>query len=453
MGTIDPKGGLAQSAVSGGAGAGVLRVVTLGDSIIGPEATVEDYDPTSPSTAVGQYTTRARGFVPILNALLGGVLKAVYRGGITGNTVSQIAARRSAVLARAFDVLVEDGGTNDVSGYVALYSSDIAACVSAVVAARVATWQEAIAAGAKMVIALNCLPVGSSSTYTTTQKTALLRINEGLKRAAFDYGIVRLVDAHAAIVDPTSATGLVKASALYDNDRHPSAYGMFLIAKQAMLDQGIASLKRPRPLLSSALDCIQNDTSSSNILNTATGLVTGSTGVASGTGVSGGTVVTGVTMSRFLGSGASIAASIVAAADGVGNAQRATITSAVAGDQVRILVLPGITVTELPKGSWGYFECKVDVSSGVNLHSITVSCGTQYTGGTPASPLVSFACAASTSETGGGIVSESLILASEPVYFPADATALSFTKGEVYATFGGAGGAVVDVSRMRWVKL
>lgn len=428
------------------------RAVVIGDSIMAQGASIENFDPTVLDTTVGQYTLRARGFVNALNALLGQALDIVYWGGITGQTVAQIAAREATVFNRTFDVVIENGGTNDVSLYATEHGGSLTVCEDAVVASRIARWANAISKGANLVIALDCLPVGSSSTYTAAQKQTLLRINRRLADASRAYPAVRWVSGSAALTDPTSATGLVRSGTLYDNDRHPSAYGAWLTAKEAVRDEAIAALKVQRPLLSSALDCIQQDTSSRNVLDTGTGLVTGSTGAASGTGMSG-TVVTKLTGSRQAGSGATIVASVVAAPNGIGNAQRFVISSAVAGDQVRALILPGITTTEVPQGTWGYFECMVTITGGTNLHTVCATAGVTYTGGSLGGALASSVMGFNASETGGAIASETLYFRTPPVLFPSDATGLTFIKGEIFFLFGGAGGCTADMYCMRWVKL
>ena len=428
------------------------RMVVIGDSILGQSATREDFDPTVLDTTVGQYSLRARGVVTTLLVQLGMALDVVYWGAISGQVVREIAAREANVFNRAFDVVIENGGTNDVSLYATEWGGSLTACENGVVASRIARWQNAISKGAGLVIALDCLPVGSASVYTTAQKQTLLRINRRLAEAARLYPSVRWVDGSAALTDPTSATGLVRAGTLYDNDRHPSAWGAWLIAKEAMRDAAIAAMKVQRPVLSSALDCIQSDATSKNVLNTATGLVTGSTGAAGGTGMSG-TVVTGLTASRYTGSGATIAASVVAAPNGIGNAQRLVVSSAVAGDAVRALILPGVTAAEVPQGTWGYFECMVQITSGVNLYAVCALAGTVYTGGSLGGALSSSVMAFASNESGGAIASETLYLRSPPVYFPSDATALTYVKGEVYLQFGGAGGCTADLYCMRWVKL
>lgn len=430
------------------------RAVVIGDSICASGCNIEDFDPTVLNPAVGQYSLRARGWVNALNLLLGQPLDVIYWGAITGQVEREISARQDAVMDRPFDVLFDNGGTNDVSLFATEHGGSLTTCENAVVASRIARWDAALTRyGAKVIIALDCLPVGSSSGYTTAQKQCLLRINARLAEAARSRPGVRWVNGTAALIDPTSAGGLVKAGTLWDNDRHPGAYGAWLIAKEALRDATIASLATQRPVLSSQLDCIQSDAASKNILHTDTGLVLGSTGAASGAGMSG-TVIQRLTGSRNFGSGAAVAASIVAAPNGIGNAQRFTITSAVASDQVRALILPAITVTEFPKGSWGYFECMVKVSSGVNLQNVAVVAGVNYVGGTPAPNLASGVMSLQNSEIGvGGIVEETMYLRTPPVYFPADATSLTFVKGEIFSVFGGAGGAVLDMYCMRWVKL
>lgn len=435
---------------------GKLRVIELGDSILGADTSVEDFDPTVLNTATGQYFRRFRGIGSLLNSKLGHPFIPVYYGGVTGNTVSQIAARRTAIFNRQFDVLLENGGTNDVSQYVSLYGSDLVACENAVVAARIATWVAAGAAGCQLVIAIDCIPVGSSSAYSTAQKGTLLRINRRLREAATSYPFVRWQDCTQALINPASATGLVIANTLYDNDRHPSGYGCELITGLMITDSVIAGLKHTMPIVSSRLDCIQNDTNSNNLLHTDIGLMQGAqitAGAGTGVTTAGSATISGISFSRNIGTTATVLPTIVAAPNGIGNAQRMTITLASAGDQIRMLILPGNTVSDLPKGTWARLECMITVSSGVNCLGVSADAGVQYTGGTPASPLASLDLAVSLSEVGGSVVSETFTLISPPVYFPANATALSFNKADIYVSFGGAAAsAVVDVYCMSWIK-
>lgn len=439
-------------------GAALLTLVTLGDSILGADTATENYDPTIRDPLVATYTTRARGIITTLNAKLGRPFKVVYYGAITGNTTIQMAARRTGVLARNANILAENGGVNNVSQYVALYGGDLDACVAGVIADRVATWEEAISLGYQMIIAIDCIPVGPTGNgFTTAQKAALTRINAGLRLAARNYPIVRFQDCASALVDFNSATGLVKSNMLYDGDRHPSAQGALAIVNKILEDKVVAGLAIKRPMVSSQLDCVQNDAKSKNLLHTNIGMMLGTpitAGAATGVTTAGSATVSGISFSRNIGSGATVLPTIIDAPDGVGKAQRMHITGGVAGDQIRMLILPGSTVTELPKGTWAYFECMVDISNGVNCLGVTCDAGVQFTGGSPASPLASLGMAVSVSETGGGYVTERLTLVSEPVYFPLNATALSFNKADIYVSFGAGGGAAdVDVYRGRWIKL
>jgi hypothetical protein len=438
---------------------GKVRLIELGDSILGADTSVEDFDPTQP-VAAGQYFRRIRGIGTLLNSKLGHPFTTVYYGGKTSDTVSQIAARRTAIFARGFDVLLENGGTNDVSLYLTLYGGDLVACENAVVAARQATWVAAGKAGCQLVIALDCIPVGSASTYTTAQKATLLRINRRLREAANKFPFVRWQDCSQALVDSTSAGGLVIAGTLYDNDRHPSGYGTNLIVNFLLTDQVIASLKRTMPIVASRLDCIQLDVNSKNLLHTDIGLFQGTQGTApAGTGVTtagSSTIVSPVNciqFSRNVGSGATVLPTIVPAPNGKGNAQRMTITGANAGDQIRMIVFPNSTITDLPKGTLSRLECMAKLSSGVNCLGVSGDAGVQYTGGSPASPLASIDLAVSLSETGGYFTDETFTIQSPPVLFPLTATALTFNKIDIYVSFGATGGsAVVDVYDMGFIK-
>jgi len=430
------------------------RVVQIGDSILGQAYTAEfpaNCDPTILDTTISARSTRSRGILPVLNALMGMPFLPVYYGAVTGTTTNTILASAANIFNRNFDMCFEDGGTNDISLFVTEWVT-LAAAEAGVVANRQAVWAKAIAAGAKCIVALAIPPVGASAGWTTAQKAAACRINAALAKAAAQNACIRWIDLHEPLVDSTLSTGLMKTSVLWDSDKHPGSYGAYLIARKIMQDAWIASMAIKRPMLSSQLDCIQNDTSSKNLLNASVGLATGATGASGGTGSSG-TILNGITTNRVVGTPSTVA-SIVAAPNGVGNAQRLVVTSGALNDQVRALILPGSTLTEFPRGSWGYFECLCQVTSATNFLAVTVTAGATWVGGSLSSQTAVGLSLPNTGETGSAYTnSDILTLVSEPFYMPTDITSLTFNKGELFFTFSDVGGATFDIYQMRWVKL
>lgn len=434
-------------------GAQGRRLVTIGDSLLGQGYTAEypaNCDPTSLDTTISARSTRARGIVPVLNALMGMPFVPVYYGAVTGTTTNTILASADRIFNRAFEVVVEDGGTNDASLYATEWGT-LAAAEDGIVANRQSVWAKAIAAGAKCIIALAIPPVGSAAGWTTAQKAMVVRANARLAKAAAPNTCVIWIDMHSALVDPTLSTGLAKTNVLFDNDKHEGGYGAYLIAQKILQDSRVSSLACKRQMLSSQLDCIQNDASSKNLLNASVGLATGATGASGGAGSSG-TILNGITTGCTVGSPNTVA-SIVAAPNGVGNAQRLEITSFALNDQVRMLVLPGSTLTEFPKGSWGYFECMCKVTGATNLVAVTITAGATWVGGSLSSQTAA-GLTYQSGEAGSAYTNNDVLtLVSEPFYMPADITSMTFNKGEVFATFGGAGGATLDIYQIRWVKL
>lgn len=442
------------NSVRGPIGALGRLAVQIGDSILGQGYTAEfpaNCDPTILDTTIAARSTRSRGILPVLNALMGMPFTTVYYGAVTGKTTNIILASADNIFNRTFDLVVEDGGTNDISLYTTEWGT-LAAAEAGIVANRQAVWAKAIAAGAKCIIALAIPPVGSSASWTAAQKTAVCRVNAKLAKYAQQNACIRWIDIHEPLVDPTISTGLSKSGVLYDSDKHPGAYGAYLVARKIMSDSWVASMAIKRPMLSSQLDCIQNDTSSKNLLNASIGLATGATGASGGAGSSG-TILTGITTNRIVGTPNTVA-SIVVAPNGIGNAQRLVITSNALNDQVRALILPGSTVAEFPKGSWGYFECMCQVTGATNLLAVTVTAGATWVGGSmPSQAAVGLAVPVA-GETGSAYTNNDILtLVSEPFYMPSDITSMTFNKGEVLATFSGAGGATLDIYQMRWMKL
>lgn len=428
-----------------------LTYSELGDSHFGQGRTREGWvvalDPT-----VGFFSSRMRSFTAVLNAMLGKPMRLIYAGGVTGETVTQIAAREDICFQTPPNILFENGGANDVSSLTTLYSDNETTCQTAIVSSRTARWQRARKEGVAMVVALDLPPVNSTFTgYTAAMQALRVRVNNALAEAAKSYPWVQFIQTSDAVGDASNATGYGK-STCYVDDRHMNDTGSVAIARLMMLNQAIMDLGRRRSMVSSALDCLTKDAKSNNLMDTDIGLGNGTPVAATGTGISG-------TRLPFLtpsvsGAAVTMVCSVLTAPSGVGNAQRGVVAAAVQGTQARFRILPsGINTTNLPPGSWGYFECMVKITGGIGVTGISGGATVTFTGSTLTSPLVSNDLINATNLTVGSIVNDEFTVVSPPVYFPADATGLTNIEGNVFVTFTAGGGATIDAYQMRWIKM
>lgn len=424
-----------------------VRAGVIGDSILGGSYSVQ----ASLINPVGTTSSNmlGRGLFNWANALAGMPFNFVYNGGVSGERSDQILARVSTVLSNELEWLFEMCGINDVSQLAAHFASDATACEDAIVTNRTAIWAQAVGNGVK-VVALATLPPAAAQAMTLTQKTIITRANRRLKVIAERNGVI-WVDAHAAVIDTSLATGVGLAANYYDG-LHPSTAGAYKIG--AYIATKINPfIKKYDGLVSSPIDCFQQDSTSKNLMDAASGLfVSGTAGTAS-TGVTG-TVATNWTLARTVGAAATAVASIVTAPDSVGSAQRLVITSTAVGDTFRWFYSPGtVNIAAFPAGSQFYTECAVKVRSATAVKTIYLNAGAYFTGGAASSPQESSNLYTSQADTGTGTSDMDLVIRTPLVTLPTDATAISSLRFELYAAFSGAGGATVDVYRCAMIRV
>lgn len=421
-------------------------IAALGDSMTAPNSSrVGLVDPGAATALTSE--TYSHGFVPWFQALSGRDIRLVYNGGHSGQRSGYILTQADAALSTPVDALIELCGINDIIQYATAYGGDIAACENGIVSNRQAIWDKAKARGTTTV-ALSLAPVGALGDFTTAQRLCLLRVNDRLKRAARERTDVIWVDIHAIGVDVANANAYPKANYALDT-LHPTALYAFKVGQK--LNEVIGIKFAPLDgLIAAQLDSTHNDALSLNLFRAHNGLFVGGTTGTMGTGVTG-AVHEGWAVDRGSSPGTPTGVcSIVAAADGVGNAQRVEITAGGAGEFLRILANTTISLANYPVGTRFDVELKARISNQTNLRTLHASGRLFFSGGASTSPIQSNALVASAAHGAVPLPDSNfdLTLAMPPVYVPLDATALTTFRVELLPTFNAAGSATIDISRV-----
>lgn len=420
-------------------------VATLGDSIISADSTNQGVvDPGVSSPSSSNYS---HGIVTNFAAISQKDVSQVFNGGYSGQRSDYVLTQAASALATSPDVLIELCGVNDLAQLATTFAGNSTACENAIVTNRTAIWDAARAKGVPTV-ALSLTPVGNLGGFTSAARYCLQRVNARLKKIAAARRDTIWVDIHEIGVDPADANSYPRTNYALDT-LHPSALFAYKIGQR--LSTVIGSRFAPTGnLISAQLDSLFSDSASLNFLNPVNGMFVGGTAGSAGSGISG-TVHTGWTVDRGSSSGAPTGvASIVTAADGVGNAQRVVATANNPGESLRFLARTAPLISQLPAGSKVEVFFKVNVTSQTNLRSVQAATKIYFTGGIQSSPMASFSLSVS---GGPGVVAlpdttYEMLVRVPPVYVPTDAVSIQFLDLEVIPQFNAAGSATVDISRV-----
>jgi len=171
-----------------------LRFATHGDSLVNNGL---------PYTNGIHQDISQNGWFGWADAMSGGRLNLVYNGGVGGETAAQIAARVATTLLATPDIVLEDGGTNDLG---------TATTADAIVASRLSVWDALLRAGC-IVLAMTLPARGGLS---AAQMIKLFNVNAQLKYYAQRYQTrgypVIIVDAAAVTTNPDTGVPLVSAA-------------------------------------------------------------------------------------------------------------------------------------------------------------------------------------------------------------------------------------------------
>jgi lysophospholipase L1-like esterase len=174
---------------------------------------------------------------------------------------------------------------------------------------------------------LTTLPMNTShASFSAARMKVVHALVEWQKQYAMDHANCAVLDAHAAIVDPTSTTGSSTAYLLRDY-LHPGEPGARAIGVKMVTDKFDGDTLQPAGRWpKGALDGYDNNTGSWNLLPNSMMLGTGGTVSPAAPNGPSGDFATGIVATHTIAAGSSFVGSIVARADG-GNNQKAIFTA------------------------------------------------------------------------------------------------------------------------------
>lgn len=412
--TDDPLGSAAVAAALNG----LLPTPNIG--LFGDSITSNNGGPGSVPTK-----TKDNGFFTHANALAGSPCNVVINAGIAGNTTTQMLARIDTdLLSYSLSACTIMGGTNDLGG---TYT------VAGIISNLRAMYQKCIAKSV-YVFALAILP---RPTLGAQAQKDLITINEWIKQYWAGSPFGEFVDTFAAIVDPTSSSQAVIANALNTVDNtHPSNVGAYLIGK--VLATRLTARFSPfaRKLISSAQDCYQNNTQSTNGMRPFN-LTSGGTTAGTVTG----NIANGYSATSTVNS---CVGSLAARADGFGNDQVFTMTAT--GAQTLDFYQGGNLIgAPFAVGDQVVFECVVSVDAGdsnlsrIGMYTYSGSGGSGY-------PSAMDAGSTNYAYPSGA---KTWTIVSPVVTIPPGVTDLG---AYVHAEFSAAGNATVRIGRISFRK-
>lgn len=382
-----------------------------------------------------------RCFAAWANALFSGgprfVLDTVAGAG--GETSGQVRSRFVRdCLSRQPRLVLEYSGINDI-----IYDVPI----NTIFENRKSMWDAAIQSGARPIVTTLAPLAPGHGSYSQTRLTNIIMLNARIRDYARSNGAAILLDVFKVVVDPTSnysalAGGTYTSSfewkSGYESDNiHPLSKAHLAIG--AELASVLSAVLPPMNLLpSSVADSYQYSSGSSQLLDNPL-MQTGAAGSTAGT-------VTGTVAElwQITESGsASVSASVVARADGIGNNQRMVTTSTAANDYAE-LHQPSSIHGRVSEGDRLVAICEVSLSAVTALGRLTYSVeftvdGVTYTAG--------FVQSDTTMDTDN----RTFVLATPEITIPPGLLSNLRTRLRVRHT--GAGGSTCDIGRCGLYKL
>lgn len=428
-------------------GASGIACTIFGDSI-----TQDNYDQ-SATTITGE----PRWFT-IANALLGQRLNLINNAGSAGDTTTQMLARINSTnlgvgfgqigsegvppalppgpLVGSPKIIFVMGGFNDIFGG--------GATATSVIANLQLIYSQLLATGALVIAMTVTCPNSSTSNYSTATVAVLLAVNDYIRATTRVTAGMILVDAFAAIVDPTNAQVQGLPGVYRDGAIHPNNVGGWLIAQKVVT--ALSSVIPPTDLLpaSNAATFALSSSITQIITNP---LLTGST-AATGTGISGNGPSPALTYTT---SGSATAViSVASRVDGYGQNVVAAITSSASGDALQI-VWPDIHADAVVGGLY-VATCEFNVTgpsaaalvAADNLAGIQLAI--QYNNGVSNYFAYDWSYSAAFDKpfNGGNFTAQ---LRTRPLTIPSSGTPTTF-RPFVNSFYQGAGGAVISIGRM-----
>lgn len=436
--------------VTPGGATGVICTL-FGDSI-----TQDNYDQSA--TAI---TGNASWFT-IANALLGQRLTLINNAGSAGDTTTGMVARLNAAnlgvgfgqngsagvppplppgpLVGKPKVIFVMGGFNDIFG-----SSTSAAPI---IANLQTIYSTLLATGAIVVAMTTTCPNSSASGYNTTNVATLLAVNDFIRATARSTPGMVLVDAFAAICDPTNASVQGLAGVYREGTTHPNNVGGWAIAQKVVT--ALSGIIAPTDTLPSS-NAATFALSSSITQLVSNPLLTG-TVAATGTGITGNGPSPALTY-VLTGASPSAVISVASRADGYGQNVVCAITATAAADSLEVR-WPSFQANAVVGGQY-VATCEINIT-GPSAAALTaanqlagVKLGLQYNNGTTNFFNYDWFYRGSSSPqndkpfAGGSFTGT---FRTRPLTLPAG-TPTTF-RPFVDAYFQGAGGCVMSIGRM-----
>jgi lysophospholipase L1-like esterase len=291
--------------------------------------------------------------------LLKNRLTVLWNAGIGGNTTAQMLARVDAdVIARNPTWCSVMGGINDVSTLTAAQT----------VVNLQAIYQKLRNAGIR-VIAHTITPLTTGhANFTAANTQKIMEINSRIRQECKLYPDMVLVDSHAALVDPNSATGVARTGVIATDNIHPSAKGSRLIG-EAFANAVGGFIPANVTSVSSAADNRGVNAASTNLWPALPSTATGGTlaGTATGAPPSGFKVMSNAGSPTVAGS--AVARTLAADGDDFGYNCRMEFTPAAANDAARITQASSGWASTVAAGKAYVLEASINVSgvAGSNL--------------------------------------------------------------------------------------
>jgi len=379
-----------------------------------------------------------RGYLPWVIAYSGNSLNLLYQGGVAGERSDQIVARLATAVSFKPKILFVQFGVNDIAQLATYYGGDVVLCEDTILQNMNAVIDGAASIGAFVVIK-SMTPQTSASSFSADQLMLILRVNARFRKLGAGNRVI-YADTYQDFIDPVSASGYCKAGLKIDAT-HVNGTGGRMEGERVWncISKHVSTAYAG---ISSLADSSVTDPLNKNLMSGSVGLFQGTTGTVN-TGITG-QAATGWTISKN-GTGSGVA-SVVAAPDGIGNAQKVVITASASGDGVSISnLLPSPSLAKTPVGSSFVVEYYCRVTSQTNLLSIEGVLQTNCVGvglkiGSVLSPIVGDPAVISGD-------TQTFILRSPPIFIPAGTTSISYMQFVIAAKFAGAGGGTLEVWR------
>lgn len=382
-----------------------------------------------------------RNWFEIANSLIGHPFHIIRNAGVSGQSLADIRARLSEILAESPDFLHFMGGINTIIATVAGQEDNILRQMQADTVAII----EATLNNNTIPIINTLLPLGPSAAgYTAARGNMVLRFNAWLRNIAYYiYPEIFLFDGWEICVNPLDGDWIAAYST---DDLHPTANGTQALGiAMATLLQDFR-YRTPRSV-GTQIDRFDADASNPqlepNPLNQGTGGTAATAGGGTGTVTLTNNVPDSMTLTWTRNSaGGSCTVSTPARTDGFGDDFQVVLVATAANDAVDIVQTASLHARVNP-GDKLIAECEIELAGITNLSNFYFAFEWGYSGTTYVQP------AAIGSANAGQITQAGIFLLRTPIFVipPTPGTLLTSLKTRIKLVCAGVGGVTAKISR------